>query len=106
LSAIKKNAANAAALQAENASLRDRMLRALAEAENTRRRAERAAKDARQDAIADFARQVQDIVPACPVTDVPEQKRGAFVPRFVIRLSSYPRTSEKGGIRRCRIFDF
>jgi hypothetical protein len=47
------------------------------------------------EAIADFARQVQDIVPACPVTDVPEQKRGAFAPRFVIRLSGYPR-----GLRR------
>ena len=32
--------------------------------------------------ITDFARQVQDIVPACPVTDVPEQKRGAKSPRF------------------------
>ena len=45
--------------------------------------------------IADFARQVQDIMPACPVTDVPEQKRGAFAPRFVIQLSSCLRTSEK-----------
>jgi molecular chaperone GrpE len=54
--------ADVAALQAENASLRDRMLRALAEAENTRRRAERAAQDARQYAIADFARELLPVV--------------------------------------------
>jgi molecular chaperone GrpE len=47
-----------AALQAENASLRDRMLRALADAENTRRRADRAAEGARQYAISDFAREL------------------------------------------------
>lgn len=47
-----------AALQAENASLRDRLLRALADAENTRRRAERSVEDARQYAVADFAREL------------------------------------------------
>ena len=45
-------------LAAENASLRDRMLRALAEAENTRRRADRTAADASRFAIADFAREL------------------------------------------------
>jgi len=46
------------ALVAENASLRDRMLRALADAENTRRRADRTAADAGRYAIADFAREI------------------------------------------------
>jgi molecular chaperone GrpE len=46
------------ALAAENASLRDRMLRALAEAENTRRRADRTAADASRYAITDFAREL------------------------------------------------
>jgi molecular chaperone GrpE len=46
------------ALEAENASLRDHLLRALADAENTRRRAERSAADARQFAIADFATEI------------------------------------------------
>jgi molecular chaperone GrpE len=46
---------------AENASLRDRMLRALAEAENTRRRADGAALDASRFAIADFARGILDV---------------------------------------------
>jgi molecular chaperone GrpE len=53
-----EEAAEAAALNAENASLRDRMLRALAEADNTRRRAERTGQDARQKAITDVAREL------------------------------------------------
>ena len=43
-------------LTAENAELKDRLLRALAETENTRRRAEREAADARAYAISAFAR--------------------------------------------------
>lgn len=42
-------------LEAENAELRDRLLRALADVENTRRRAERDLSDMRQYAIANFA---------------------------------------------------
>ncbi|MDQ4059528.1 MAG: nucleotide exchange factor GrpE, partial [Pseudomonadota bacterium] len=45
-----------ARLQAENAELRDRSLRVLAEMENLRRRTEREVKDASQYAIAAFAR--------------------------------------------------
>ena len=44
------------ALQAENASLKDQMLRVAAEAENAKRRAEREANDARAYAIQRFAR--------------------------------------------------
>jgi len=61
------------ALQAENAELRDRLLRALAEMENTRRRAERDRQDASQYAIAHFARDMLGIadnfgraLSACP----------------------------------------
>ena len=43
-------------LAAENASLREQVLRYAAEAENTRRRAEREANDARAYAITKFAR--------------------------------------------------
>ena len=56
--AIAKEAVDTATLAAENRSLRDRLLRALADVENTRRRAERTAEDARQYAISDFAREV------------------------------------------------
>lgn len=47
-----------AELVAENASLRDRLLRALADAENTRRRADATAADARRYAVSDFAREL------------------------------------------------
>jgi molecular chaperone GrpE len=50
------------ALQADNAALRDRLLRALAEAENERRRAERTAAEARQYAVADFARELLEVL--------------------------------------------
>lgn len=53
-------APDAAALAAELAKARDDMLRALAEAENTRRRAERQAQEARVYAIDRFAR---DLLP-------------------------------------------
>jgi molecular chaperone GrpE len=46
----------------ENASLRDRLLRALADAENTRRQASRTAGDARRFANADFARELLIVV--------------------------------------------
>ena len=42
-------------LEAENAELKDRMLRAVAEAENTRRRAEREREDIRKYAVSKFA---------------------------------------------------
>jgi molecular chaperone GrpE len=50
--------ADAAALVEENAALRDRLLRALAEAENARRRADRAVDEARRYGISDFAREL------------------------------------------------
>jgi molecular chaperone GrpE len=56
--AIAQEAGDFATLVAENASLRDRLLRALADAENTRRRAERTADEARQYAIVDLAREL------------------------------------------------
>jgi molecular chaperone GrpE len=54
----EEESVNAQALAAENASLRDRMLRALADAENTRRRAERMAQDTSKYAVANFAREL------------------------------------------------
>jgi molecular chaperone GrpE len=53
-----EQSAESDALVAENASLRDRMLRALAEAENTRRRADRTVAEASRYAVADFAREL------------------------------------------------
>jgi molecular chaperone GrpE len=60
--AVATEAVDMATLMAENRSLRDRLLRALAEAENTRRQASREAEDARKFAIADFARELLIVI--------------------------------------------
>lgn len=48
-------------LMAENAELKDKLLRALAEAENARRRAQRDREDASKYAIANFAREMLNV---------------------------------------------
>ncbi len=72
-----------AALKAEAAEFKDRMLRALADAENTRRRAEREKLEASQYAISKFARDIlavadnfQRAIEACP-----KQARDAASPQ-------------------------
>ncbi|HEY1638589.1 MAG TPA: nucleotide exchange factor GrpE [Rhizomicrobium sp.] len=62
-----------AVLKAENAELKDRLLRALADAENIRRRAERERQDASQYAVTRFARDILAVadnfaraIEACP----------------------------------------
>jgi molecular chaperone GrpE len=50
------------ALNAENASLKDRLLRTLAEMENLRRRTERETSDARTYAVSAFARDMLNVV--------------------------------------------
>jgi molecular chaperone GrpE len=55
---VAKEAVDVGTLVAENASLRERLLRALADAENTRRRAARETEESRRYAIADFAREL------------------------------------------------
>jgi molecular chaperone GrpE len=59
---VATEAVDVGTLLKENASLRDRLLRALADAENTRRQASRTAGDARRFAIADFARELLVVV--------------------------------------------
>lgn len=49
------------ALEAENAALKDRLLRAMADVENIRKRAEREAADARQYAVTAFARDMLSV---------------------------------------------
>ena len=58
-------------LAAENAALKEQALRYAAEAENTRRRAERESNDARAFAIQRFARDLLDAAPGVKVVDVP-----------------------------------
>jgi molecular chaperone GrpE len=60
--AVATEAVDTATLVGENASLRDRLLRALADAENARRRAERTAEEVRKYVITDFARELLIVV--------------------------------------------
>lgn len=55
------SAPNVAALEAENADLKDRLLRAAAEMENTRKRAERKAADDARYAVTSFARDMLEV---------------------------------------------
>jgi molecular chaperone GrpE len=57
-----KNDLAAEDLAAENASLRERLVRALAETENTRRQGDRRAEDAQRYAITKFARELLEVV--------------------------------------------
>lgn len=59
---VAAEAVDVGTLVAENASLRDRLLRALADAENVRRRADRAAAEARMFAITEFVRELLVVV--------------------------------------------
>jgi molecular chaperone GrpE len=68
------------ALQAENAELKDKALRAVAEAENTRRRAQREREDAVRYAAANFARdmvQVSDNLRRAIASLNPEEREAA-----------------------------
>ena len=65
-------------LEAEAAELRDKLLRALAETENVRRRAQREREDARKYAIAGFAREMLTVTDNLrrAVDSVPAEARG------------------------------
>jgi molecular chaperone GrpE len=67
------------ALNAENASLKDRLLRTLAEMENLRRRTERETSDARTYAVSAFARDILNVVDNLTraLDSLPENARAA-----------------------------
>jgi molecular chaperone GrpE len=67
------------ALNAENAALKDRVLRTLAEMENLRRRTEREAADARTYAVSAFARDMLNVVDNLTraLESLPENARAA-----------------------------
>src|SRR6202795_5182551 len=67
------------ALNAENASLKDRLLRTLAEMENLRRRTERETSDARTYAVSAFARDMLNVVDNLTraLDSLPENARAA-----------------------------
>ena len=102
-------AAEIAQLRAEIAELKDRALRALAELENTRRRAEREKKDASSYAVTAFARDMLQVadnfaraVQACPA-DVREQaapQLKAVIEGVEVTDRQLMATLERHGIRQ------
>jgi molecular chaperone GrpE len=107
--AARNEPTDVAALEAENASLRDRMLRALADAENTRRRAERTAEGVRQYAISDFARELLAIADnlqrsiAAAESRAPERNQDdALVEGVRATLRMLEHTLQRFGVRKMR----
>jgi molecular chaperone GrpE len=76
--APQESAAGASDLEAEVASLKDRLLRAMAEAENTRRRAEREKADAQKFGISRFARDILSVADnlSRALEALPDEARG------------------------------
>lgn len=95
-------------LEADNKSLQDRLLRALAETENVRRRAERDVNDARQYAVTQFARDMTKVADYLgrAVSSIPEDVRRHEGPvkRFIegVELTEKEllRTLEKHGVTK------
>ena len=87
--------ARVAALEAELAEHKDRLLRALAEAENTRRRAQRERDDATKYAISGFAKSCCQprTICAAPSTACPRRRSGMSAPAACSRGSPQPNAS-------------
>ena len=85
------------ALKAENAELKDQRLRALAEAENIRRRAEKDKADASQYAVSKFARDMLGIADnfARALAAVPADVRAAADPQMVAVLDGVEATDRQ-----------
>ena len=85
------------ALRAENESLKDQRLRALAEAENIRRRAEKEKADASQYAVTKFARDMVGIADnfARALAAVPGPVRDAADPQFKAVLDGVEATDRQ-----------
>jgi molecular chaperone GrpE len=104
---VATEAVDVGTLLKENVSLRDRLLRALADAENTRRQASRTAGDARRFAIADLARELLIVVDnlqrtieaangQAPLTS----ENAALIEGVLATLRVLLRTLERFGVRR------
>ena len=104
---VATEAVDMATLMAENASLRDRLLRAFADAENIRRQADRAISDARKFAIADFARELLIVIDnlertihAADTGDKNAPDTAALVEGVKATLQIFLRILERFGVRR------
>jgi molecular chaperone GrpE len=98
-----------ARLQNENADLKDRLLRALADGENTRRRAERERDESRQYAVTSFARDMLNVadnfqraldsLPADAKADLPAQAK-AVIEGIEATERQLLGTLERHGVRK------
>ena len=94
------------ALQQENKSLHDRLLRALAEAENVRRQADRTITEARQYAVTELARELLTVVDNLQRTVEAAQKHSrasaessALIEGVQATLRAFLQTLERFGVR-------
>jgi molecular chaperone GrpE len=94
------------ALQDENKSLHDRLLRALAEAENVRRQADRTATEARQYGISEVARELllivdnlQRTVEAAGKSPATSAENTALLEGVQATLRAFLQTLERFGVR-------
>jgi molecular chaperone GrpE len=94
------------ALQDENKSLHDRLLRALAEAENVRRQADRTAMEARQYGIGEFARELlltvdnlRRTVEAAEKSPATGAENAALLEGVQATLRAFLQTLERFGVR-------
>jgi len=98
--------ADNSALQDENKALHDRLLRALAEAENVRRQADRSAMEARQYGISEFARELlvvvdnlQRTVEAAEKSSAASAENAALLEGVQATLRAFLQTLERFGVR-------
>jgi molecular chaperone GrpE len=98
-----------ARLANENAELKDRMLRALADAENTRRRAEREREENRQYAVTSFARDMLNVADNLhrALQSIPDDARAQVSPQVKAVIDGVEATErqllaalERHGVRR------
>jgi molecular chaperone GrpE len=94
-------------LQEENKSLHDRLLRALAEAENVRRQADRTIAEIRQYSISDFARELLTVVDNLERTVEAAEKQpsenmgsAALLEGVQATLRVFLQTLQRFGVRR------
>ncbi|THD64589.1 nucleotide exchange factor GrpE [Phenylobacterium sp.] len=98
--------AELAALKAENAALKEQILRYAAEAENTKRRAEREANDARAYAIQKFARDLLGVADnlSRALAHEPADNGDAVVKNFVLGIEMTEKellgAFERNGLKR------
>jgi molecular chaperone GrpE len=93
-------------LREENKSLQDRLLRALAEAENVRRQADRAIAESRQYSISEFARELLPVldnlertIAAAQPHSLTSVENAALVEGVQATLRAFLRTLEGFGVR-------